>query len=66
MKNNGDLKEICKQRMESFIMEEEWKGIVYYVYENEDAKFLESKIIDFISKKYFDKKVVDCNRYLFI
>lgn len=64
MKNNGDLKDLCKQRMDSFILEEEWKGIVYYVYEAEDAKFLESKILDFISKKYFDKRVVDYNRYL--
>jgi len=48
--------------MEGFILEEEWKGIIYYIYEAEDSKYLDAKIVDFISKKYFDKRIVDCNR----
>lgn len=36
------------QRMNNQVLEDEWKGIIYYVYENDDAKILEEKIIDYI------------------
>jgi len=42
---------MVKQKSESYLLEEEWKGIIYYVYENDDAKYLESKIIEFSKKK---------------
>ena len=29
-------------------MEEEWKGIIYYLYNNEDSQIIENKILDFI------------------
>jgi len=46
-------------KMNGVILEEEWKGIIYYIYESEDATFIENKIIDYIKKKFNDKKNKD-------
>lgn len=46
------------------IIEEEWKGIIYYLYETEDAKYLEGKLVEFIRRKNFEKQNFDMNTYL--
>jgi len=47
---------MLKQKLNSFILEEEWKGIIYYIYESEDANFIESKILEFLKIKNREKK----------
>lgn len=55
---------MVKQRSESHLIEDEWKGIIYYVYEKEDAKYLENKIVEFIKKKIVESKVNENQRKL--
>lgn len=43
--------------------EEEWKGILYYLYETEDAKHLEAKLVEMIRRKNFEKQNFDFNSY---
>jgi hypothetical protein len=56
LKSAGDIKDILTQKLNGTLMEDEWKAIIYYVYENDDAKNLETKIIDFIRKKIQNSK----------
>ena len=42
---------MVKRKVESSLSLEEWRGIVYYVYEEDDAKYIENKIQDLIMKK---------------
>jgi hypothetical protein len=51
LKSAADVKEIHTQKINGQLMEDEWKAIIFYVYENEDAKTLEAKIIEFIRIK---------------
>ncbi len=56
MKSKGHIKDTVKQKTESYLIEDEWKGIIYYVYENEDAKHLENRILEFVKKKFIEVK----------
>ena len=40
-------------RLNEFIVEDEWKKIINYLYEINDAKILENKIFNLINNKYF-------------
>lgn len=51
MKSNNDIKEIYNQKLNSYLLEEEWKNIIMQIYENDDIMNLQNKIIDFIRKK---------------
>ena len=45
------LKEVNKvmdQKKNGVLSEEEWKGIIYYLYNNEDSQIIENKILQFI------------------
>jgi hypothetical protein len=55
LKSNGEIKEIINTKMNGLLLEDEWKGIVYYVYEKDDATNLENRIIEFIRKKATNK-----------
>lgn len=55
LKSNGEIKEILAQKTSGVLLEDEWKGIVYYVYEKDDATNLENRIIDYIRKKGLNK-----------
>ena len=48
MKKSEDLIELIDSKIKNngFLNEEEWKGIVYYLYEENDAKLIEAKIIE--------------------
>ena len=50
LKSNADIKEMLNMRINNVLIEEEWKFIVEYVYENEDANNLMAKIVDHIRK----------------
>ena len=57
---NNMLKEKKTKKM---LNEDEWKKIINYLYNNEDAKILEEKINDVIQKKFFKSKL-DTDRKL--
>ena len=50
LKNNG------------LLLEEEWKEIIFYMYEQEDANYLYTKIVEHIKRKYIDGKTIDNNK----
>jgi hypothetical protein len=54
-----DIKEMMNQKTNGHLLEEEWKEIVFYMYEQEDANFLYNKIIELIKKKYSESKPID-------
>lgn len=66
MKSNLEIKELANKKVTKGIPvnEEEWKGIIYYLYETEDAKHLEGKIVEFIRRKNFEKQNFDMHTYL--
>ena len=37
---------MTKEREKGFLSEEEWRTIIYYIYNEEDASFLENKILE--------------------
>jgi Ca2+-binding EF-hand superfamily protein len=50
MKRNEDLNELVNGKVNNgTLFEEEWKGIVYYLYEENDAKLIESKLLEEIN-----------------
>ena len=51
LKSSAEIKEVVAQKSQGFLLEDEWKGIVYYVYQKDDAANLENRILDFIRKK---------------
>jgi hypothetical protein len=55
LKSNGEIKEILNQKINGILIEDEWQGIVYYVYEKDDASNLEKRIVEFIRKKEANK-----------
>jgi hypothetical protein len=55
LKTSSDIKELANSKTLGFLHDEEWKGIVRYLYENDDGLLVESKINEFIKKKYFNQ-----------
>ena len=51
-KNITEIKEIVNSKINGFLVEEEWREIIFFMYEDEDANFLNNKLIDIIKKKY--------------
>lgn len=64
LKSNSEIKELAHSRMNSFLNEEEWKAILYYVYETEDAKSLDSRISEYIKRRYIDNTKIDNSKKL--
>jgi hypothetical protein len=56
LKSNGDIKEIVSHKINTYLMEDEWKEIIFYMYEEADGNFLYNKIMDLIKRKYIDTK----------
>ena len=50
-KSKVDIKKMLDKKKEGFLNEEEWKGIINYIYSPEDAKIIENKIVTFIQKQ---------------
>ena len=50
MKISNDIKLMTEAKMAGILNEDEWKGIIYNVYEKEDADVLNGKIEEFIRK----------------
>ena len=51
-KSIDDINKMFKKKRNEELIEEEWKGIIYYIYEIEQAKELENKVQSFIIKKF--------------
>lgn len=60
-----EIKELANKKIHKGVpvSEEEWKGILYYLYETEDAKHLEAKLVELIRRKNFEKQNFDFNSY---
>ena len=56
LKNSSEIKKMLEKKKDGILTEEEWKGIVYYIYTNDDAQVIENKIASFINK---NKNVVN-------
>ena len=62
LKSTGDIKEIVSQKTSSTLQEEEWKEIIFYMYEEPDGGYLYNKTIDLIKRKYIDNKPPSDNK----
>jgi len=51
LKSQNEIKKMLFQKKNGLLTEEEWKGIIYYIYKEEDSKILEKKIITYIQKQ---------------
>ena len=58
-----DVNKMIKEKNTKMLSEEEWKKIINYLYNNEDAKILEDKVNDVIQKKFYKNKL-DTDRKL--
>ncbi len=56
LKRTEEINNMINVRLNGFIVEDEWKKIINYLYEINDAKILENKIFEVIKKKYFKSK----------
>ena len=59
----NEIKKIFEKKKKSKLFEEEWKGIIYSIYEKEEAKEIENKIINFINKEIQRKKIEMFKKY---
>ena len=58
LKSQKELKKKMEGKKNGVLIEEEWKGIIYYLYNSEDSQVIENKILAFIQEQN--------NRLLFI
>lgn len=72
LKISNEIKQMAEAKMSGILNEDEWKGIIYNVYEKEDADVLNSKIEEFIKrnlgiirKNKLNKSVFFLNYFLF-
>ena len=47
-KSKMDIKKMLEIKKDGYLNEEEWKGIINYIYSPEDAEIIQNKIINFI------------------
>lgn len=62
LKIGSEIKSLAEGRMIGILNEDEWKGIVYNVYEKEDADVLDGKIMEIIRKNLGIIKQTKMNR----
>ena len=48
-KSANEIKKMLKKKKEGNLDEEEWKGIIYYIYTN-DGELIENKVLEFITR----------------
>jgi Ca2+-binding EF-hand superfamily protein len=51
LKSKEEIDSIMNQKKNGILLEEEWKGIIYYIYNAEDSQIIENKILDFIQEQ---------------
>ena len=50
-KPQKEIKKIMNEKKNGVLLEEEWKGIIYYLYNDEDSQIIENKIMEFIQEQ---------------
>jgi hypothetical protein len=63
LKLMDDIEKIFLQKKNSELLEEEWKGIIYTIYEKKEAEEIEKKIESFINKEIERKKAEMLAKY---
>ena len=63
LKLMDDVEKIFQQKKNSELLEEEWKGIIYTIYEKKEAEEIEKKVDAFINKEIERKKVEMLTKY---
>jgi hypothetical protein len=63
LKLTDDINKIFQQKKNSELFEEEWKGIIYTIYEKDEAEEIEKKIENFINKENEKKRMEMLQRY---
>ena len=48
LKSAKDIKKMLESKKEGMLTEEEWKGIIYYIYNTEDAQNIENRINNYL------------------
>ena len=61
--STDDINKIFQQKKNSELFEEEWKGIIYTIYEKDEAEEIEKKIENFINKENEKKRMEMLQRY---
>lgn len=51
LKSAKDIKKMLENKKEGLLTEEEWQGIIYYIYNEEDAQNIDNRINNFIQKQ---------------
>ena len=59
----NEIKKIFDKKKKSELFEEEWKGIIYSIYEKQEAEEIEKKILSFINKENEKKKMEMFQKY---
>ena len=62
-KSVKDINNMLKEKKTKMLNEDEWKKIINYLYNSEDARILEEKVNDIIQKKFYKSKL-DTDRKL--
>ena len=63
LKSLNEIKKLFEKKKKSELFEEEWKGIIYSIYENGEAVEIEKKIEAFINKENEKKKLEMIKNY---
>ena len=63
LKLTNDINKIFEQKKNSELLEEEWKGIIYTIYEKKEAEEIEKKIEAFINKESEKKRMEMITKY---
>ena len=50
LKSKEEIDKVMEQKKSGLLVEEEWKEIIYYLYNPEDSEIIENKILDFIQE----------------
>ena len=61
-KSKTEIKKLLKNKKEGLLLEENWKGIINYIYSEEDADIIQNKIINYIKKKN-EKNIIPLTIY---
>ena len=59
----NEINKIFERKKKTELFEEEWKGIIYSIYEKEEAGEIEKKIVNFINKENEKKKMEMFKKY---
>ena len=59
----NEIKNIFGKKKKSELFEEEWKGIIYSIYEKGEVEEIENKIINFINKENQRKNIEMFKKY---